>query len=148
MYVRGCQKFGIKEYWRLQFLGYLRTLSLTFQKTRTKIEFVLTLPCLLSHLNWDSQQGRVKTTLILVGAFWNFKLKVLKYPKNCSLQYILIPNFWHPYSTYLKLDHTYYHSKYSCNMGYRVSIIGRRGSDGSGLLSINNSSFFTFISLI
>ena len=24
------------------------------------------------------------------------KLKVLKYPRNCSLQYTLIPNFWHP----------------------------------------------------
>ena len=41
-YIRWCQKFGIKVYWRLQFLGYLRTLSLKFQKARTKIEVVLT----------------------------------------------------------------------------------------------------------
>ena len=39
---------------------------------------------------------RVRTTSILVRAFWNFKLKVLKYSRNCSLQYTLIPNFWHP----------------------------------------------------
>ena len=48
--IRGCQKFGIKVYWRLQFLGYLRTLSLKFQKARTKIEVVLSLPCWLSQL--------------------------------------------------------------------------------------------------
>ena len=32
----------------IQFLEYLRTLSLKFQKTRTKIEVVLALPCWLS----------------------------------------------------------------------------------------------------
>ena len=48
LYIRGCQKFGIKVYWRLQFLEYLRTLSLKFQNARTKIEVVLTLPCWLS----------------------------------------------------------------------------------------------------
>ena len=90
---------GIKVYWRLQFLEYLRTLSLKFQKARTKIEGVLTLPCWLSQLNWDSQQGTLRTTSILVKAFWNFKLKVLKYSKKCSLQYTLIPwslkKMWH-----------------------------------------------------
>ena len=50
-YCRGCQKFGIKGYWKLQFLGYLRTLSLKLQKARTKIEVVLTLPCWLSQLS-------------------------------------------------------------------------------------------------
>ena len=54
--------------------------------------------------NWDSQQGRPRTTSILVRAFWNFKLKVLKYSRNCSLQYTLIPNFWHPL-----VVHTYFH---------------------------------------
>ena len=53
---RVSQKFGIKVYWRLQFLGYLRTLSLKFQKARTKIEVVLSLPSWLSQLNWDSYQ--------------------------------------------------------------------------------------------
>ena len=72
MYIRGFTKFGIKVLWRLQFLEYLRTLSLKFQKARTKIEVVLTLPCWLSQLNWDSQQGRARTTSILVRAFWNF----------------------------------------------------------------------------
>ena len=63
----------------------------SFQKAWTKIEVVLTLPCWLSQLNWDSQQGRVRTTSILVWAFWKLKLKVLKYSRNCSLQYTLIP---------------------------------------------------------
>ena len=52
---------GIKIYWLIQFLGYLRTLSLKFQKARTKIEVVLTLHCWLSQL-----QGRPRTTSILV----------------------------------------------------------------------------------
>ena len=50
---------GIKVLWRLQFLGYLRTLSLKFQKARTKIEVVLTLP------GWLSQFScRLHNTLI------------------------------------------------------------------------------------
>ena len=91
VYIRGFTKFGIKVLWRLQFLEYLRTLHLKFQKARTKIEVVLSLPCWLSQLNWDSQQGR--TTSILVQAFWNFKRKILKYSRNCSLHNTLIPNF-------------------------------------------------------
>ena len=91
MYFRGFTKFGIKVLWRLQFLEYLRTLRLKFQKARTKIEVVLSLPCWLSQLNWDSQQGRLRTTSILVRAFWNFKLKVLKYSRSCSLHNTLIP---------------------------------------------------------
>ena len=78
----GCVTFirlkGIKLYWKLQFLECLRTLSLKFQKAQTKIEVVLTLP-------WDIQQGRVRTTSILVRALWNFKLKGLRYCRNCSL---------------------------------------------------------------
>ena len=87
---RVSQKFGIKVYWRLQFFEYQGTLSLKFQKARTKIEVVLSLPSWLSQLNWDSYQGRLRTTSILVRAFWNFKLKV-PYSRNCSLQYTLIP---------------------------------------------------------
>ena len=91
--IRVRQKFGIKIYWRLQFLEYLRTLSLKFQKARTKIEVVLSLPSWLSQLNWDSYQGRLRTTPILVQAFWNLKLKVLKYSRNCGLN-----NTWIPWS--------------------------------------------------
>ena len=65
MYTRGFTKFGIKVLWRLQFLEYLRTL----------IEVVLSLPCWLSQLN---------------RAFWNFKLKVLKYSRTCSLHNIYL----------------------------------------------------------
>ena len=43
--------FSIKVAWSLQFLGYLRTLSLKFLKARTKIEVFLSLPCWLSQLN-------------------------------------------------------------------------------------------------
>ena len=49
------------------------------------------LPCWLSQSSWDSQQGWLRTTSILVRAFWNFKRKDLKYSKNCSLHNILIP---------------------------------------------------------
>ena len=45
---------------------------------------------------WDSQQGRARTTSILVRAFWNFKRKVLKYPRNCSLHNTLISNLVKP----------------------------------------------------
>ena len=64
----GFIKFSIKVAWSLQFLGYLRTLSLKFQKARTRAR---------------------KTSSLLV-AFWNSKLKVLKYPRNCSLHATLI----------------------------------------------------------
>ena len=55
---------GIKVLWGLQFLEYLRTLSLKFQKARTKIEAVLSLSCWLSQLNWNSRQGRLRTISI------------------------------------------------------------------------------------
>ena len=48
------------------------------------------------HFSWDSQQGRLRTTSILVWAFWNFKHKVLKYSRNCSLHNTLIPNLVKP----------------------------------------------------
>ena len=63
-YIRGFTKFGIKLLWRLQFMEYLKTLRLKFQKARTKIEVVLSLPCWLSQLNWDSQQGRLRVDRI------------------------------------------------------------------------------------
>ena len=81
MYTRGCHTSATKIYWLIQILGYLRTLSLKFQKARTKIEVVLTLPCWLSQFSW---------------AFWNFKLKVLKYPRNSRLHATLIPNLVKP----------------------------------------------------
>ena len=87
---------GIKVLWGLHFFEYLRTLSLRFQKARTIIEVVLSLACWLSQFSWDSQQGRLKTTSVLVQAFWNFKLKVLKYSRNCRLHNTLIPNLVKP----------------------------------------------------
>ena len=87
---------GIKVLWRLQFLEYLRTLSLKFQMARTKIEVVLSLPCWLSQFSWDSLVGRLRTTSIFVRAFWNFEFKVLKYPRNCRLHATLIQNLVKP----------------------------------------------------
>ena len=49
--IRGFTKFGIKVSRRLQFLEYLRTLHLKFQKARTKTEVVLSLPCWLSQFS-------------------------------------------------------------------------------------------------
>ena len=46
--------------------------------------------------SWDSQQGRLRTSSILVRAFWNFKRKVLKYSRNCSFHNTLISNFVKP----------------------------------------------------
>ena len=80
IYIRGFTKFGIKVAWGLQFLGYLRTLRLKFQKARTKIGVFLGLPC------WLSQ----------------FKLKVLKYSRNCISRYILVAKVWHPLKYILK----------------------------------------------
>ena len=63
----------IKVLWRLQFLGYFTTLSLKFQKARTKIEVVLGLPCWLSQLNWDRHQNlRSSNTpkTVLVSISW------------------------------------------------------------------------------
>ena len=78
--------------WSLQFLGYLRTLSLKFQKARTKIEVFQSLPCWLSQFSWDSQQGRGRKTSTLLVAFWNSKSKVLKYQWNFRPHATVIPN--------------------------------------------------------
>ena len=77
-YIRGCQKFGFKVYWRLQFLGYLRTLSLKFQKAWTKIEVVLNLPCWLSQFSCSLQY-----TLI------PWSLKNVKHPNLHIQNYLL-----------------------------------------------------------
>ena len=90
---------GINLFWLTCFTNYCTITICCFKSIFINIPlFLATYFCIYSgvHLNWDSQQGRVRTTSILVWAFWNFKFKVLKYPRNCSLQYTLIPNFWQP----------------------------------------------------
>ena len=64
----------------------------------------------VSALNWDSQQGRARKTSILVLAFWNFKLKVLKYPSNCRLHATMILNLMKPlmYIHCMMLTSTYH----------------------------------------
>ena len=71
-------------------------LSLQFQKATSKIGVFLPLHCWLSQFSWDSQQGRARKNSILVRAFWNFKLKVLLYLRNCRLHATLIPNLVKP----------------------------------------------------
>ena len=54
-------------------------------------------------LNWDSQQGRDRKASILVLGFWDFKLKVPKYPRECRLHANLIlenPESANKYSAY------------------------------------------------
>ena len=60
MYTRGCHTFATKIYLLIQFLEYLRTLSLKFQKARTKIEVVLALPCWLSQFNFNFGHNLLK----------------------------------------------------------------------------------------
>ena len=67
MYIRWFRTFldfkvHIKVLWRLQFLEYSRTLSLKFQKARTKIEVILSLPCWLSQFSWDFKLGETPST--------------------------------------------------------------------------------------
>ena len=81
--------------WSLQFLGYLRALSLKFQKATSKIVVFLSLPSWLSQFSWDSQQGRARKTSILALAFWNFKLTVLKYQWNFRHQATIISKMLH-----------------------------------------------------
>ena len=79
IFIRCFTKFGIKVAWSLQFLGYLRTLHLKFQKARTKTGVFLGLPFWLSQLNWDSQIQNFKKFSFLVG-----KVALdLFYSENC-----------------------------------------------------------------
>ena len=65
---------GIKIYWLIQFLEYLRTLSLKFQKARTKIEVVLALP------SWLSQ-----AQLNLVAKVWHpLNIYTVTVSENCT----------------------------------------------------------------
>ena len=88
--------YSIKVAWGLQFLGYLRTLNLKFQKATIKIGVFLTLPSWLSQFSWDSQLGRVRKTSILVVNVWNFKLRVLKYQWNFRQNATVIWNLAKP----------------------------------------------------
>ena len=82
-YIRGFTKFGIKVARSLQFLGYLRTLSLKFQKATSKIEVFLPLPCWLSQF------------MSYIGGFGVFKKPKNKYKLVCTYVYpYQIAFFW------------------------------------------------------
>ena len=73
MYVRWFRIFQTSRY-----QGIVKaTVSgvLKFQKVRTKLEVVPSLPCWLSQFSWDSQKDRARKTSILVKAFWNLNLR-------------------------------------------------------------------------
>ena len=72
---------GIKVLWRLQFLEYLRTFSLKFQKAQTKIEVALSLPCWQPYefLNWRSSNT----------------------PETVAFTIHWYQTWWNPYSTYM-----------------------------------------------
>ena len=108
--------------WSLQFLGYLRTLSLKFQKAASKLEGFL------SQFNWDSQQDRARKTTILVLAFWNFKFKVLKYPRNSRLHDALILNLVKPL-TYILLLIFFHSSSFFSYVNYAVHVIRKAWSE-------------------
>ena len=80
--------------------------------------------------SWDSQQGRLRTTSILVWAFWNFKCKVLKYSRTC-LHNTLIPNLVKP------LNMRTFKSVISCHFFDFL----RQHSVGRCLNSCHNKSF-------
>ena len=86
----------IKVLWCLQLLGYLRTLSLKFQRATSKIEVVLALPYWLSQLSWNSQQDRVRTTSILVQAFWNFEWGSSSTPEPVAFTIPWYHTWWNP----------------------------------------------------
>ena len=90
---------GINLFWLTCFTNYCTITICCFKSIFINIPlFLATYFCIYSgvHLNWDSQQGRVRTTSILVWAFWNFKCQVLKYFRTCSLHNTLIPNLVKP----------------------------------------------------
>ena len=81
---------GYKQNWSL-FVGVF--LYLYFHK----------LKFWLPQLNWDSQQGRDRKTPILVLAFWNFKVKVLKCQWNFRPQATVIWNLVKPLQDTLQI---------------------------------------------
>ena len=91
-YIRGFTKFGIEVLWRLQFLKYLRTLSLKFQKARTKIKVVLSTVysggCLAENVRSSSTPEPVAFTIPWYQTWWNPQCTMSRYP-DCFLV-----NFW------------------------------------------------------
>ena len=74
---------------------YIRWFGI-FQTSKYQCIVKATVFWVFEDLNWDSQQGRLRTASILVRAFWNFKHKVLKYFRTCSLHSTLIPSLVKP----------------------------------------------------
>ena len=78
-------------------------------KRRLETVGIQIIRCWLSQFSWDSQQGSLRTTSILVRAFWNFKCKVLKYSRICSLHNTFIPNLVKPLMYIVHLYWNYVH---------------------------------------
>ena len=99
--LQGMYIFTIHDFF-LDFLyqgGVKSAVSGVFEDLKIKISegykqnWSFPVPALLA-VSAKSQQGRDRKTSILPVAFWNFKLKVLKYPRNCRLHATLILKFF------------------------------------------------------
>ena len=84
---------GIKVFWSRSVVK--ATVSGVFQDITYKISEGS------DQFSWDSHQGRLRTTSISFQAVGNFKLKVLKYSRNCSLHNTLILNLVEPLNVYV-----------------------------------------------
>ena len=70
--------------------GVKSTVSWVFEDLKLKISEG-------SDPNWSfPDSAQLAVSVFLVRTFWNFKLKVLKYSRNCSLHATLIPNLLKP----------------------------------------------------
>ena len=67
-------QYGVSKVWYQDMLK--DTVSGVFEDLKFKIS---------EDSDQQDQQGRVRTTSILVQAFWNFKIKVLKYSHSIYL---------------------------------------------------------------
>ena len=93
IYIRGFTKFGIKVLWRLQFLKYLRTLRLKFQKARIKIEVVLSLPCWLSQYCHNKLYQSLSDLECILVIFWHrkFAIIIVAYWNQCLQKFGVQP---------------------------------------------------------
>ena len=93
MYIRGFTKFDIKVLWRLQFLEYLRTLRLKFQKARIKIEVVLSLPCWLSQYCHNKLYQSLSDLECILVIFWHrkFAIIIVAYWNQCLQKFGVQP---------------------------------------------------------
>ena len=111
----------------------------------------MSLPCWLSQFSRDSQQGRDRKTSILVLAFWNFKLRVLKYQWNFWSYVSVISKFGENpnVSTYLLLPQWRMRESISANVTtickYRTMLRKHRAVCTLGICIEKFPKLFSFL---